>query len=365
MKERRHKKSDRIYVVSNLFPSKRYPGYGTYVENFCKNLDMLNMPYKVIALHRHSDRKMILIFDYLYYYLRIVLRLLFTRYDSVYVHYPTHSVIPLSFVRLFLKKRLYVNLHGGDLLPTTGIQRFFREPVTKLTKACYKLIVPSPYFAGKVLEVYPELRDRIRIYPSGGVDNTVFYPVEHHPIKRPYRVGFVGRVTAGKGWQLLLDAFRLLNRDPRFADSELCIFGDGDETEKLQHAVRHIEGNVRYCGSVEHSTLAEHYRDMDLFCLPTLFDESLGLSVIEAMSCGVIPLVSDCGSFREFIEEGDSGFFLPPHFTAADIRDRMREILTMPADEQARVSRNCVANAQPYRTDLIAPILAEILEDEI
>jgi glycosyltransferase involved in cell wall biosynthesis len=56
--------------------------------------------------------------------------------------------------------------------------------------------------------------------------------------------------------------------------------------------------------------LMEQYQKARAFVYPSLAGkgETFGLAVLEAMSCGCVPLVSDLGCFREFVVPGKNGF---------------------------------------------------------
>ncbi len=68
---------------------------------------------------------------------------------------------------------------------------------------------------------------------------------------------------------------------------------------------------VRFLGTVSLAALIRAYRAADLVVLPSIWQESYGLPVAEAMACGVPVLASASGGVPELIEDGTTGRLFP------------------------------------------------------
>ena len=66
-------------------------------------------------------------------------------------------------------------------------------------------------------------------------------------------------------------------------------------------------------------------KNVDVSVLPSLKREGLPRAMLEAMIAGVVPIVTRCGGSPELVEEGVSGFVVPPADSTA-IRDRILEL---------------------------------------
>lgn len=64
--------------------------------------------------------------------------------------------------------------------------------------------------------------------------------------------------------------------------------------------------------------LVEHFQTSKLFLSPVSYEESFGLVLIEAMSCGTPVVAFARGSILEIIEDGETGFIVNP--SDSDIR---------------------------------------------
>ena len=77
----------KILLLSNMYPSKRYPHYGIFVRNTEKILN--ENDYEVIkVVMEKEDRKFLKFWSYFIYFFKSLYMLLFKTNDYVYIHYP-------------------------------------------------------------------------------------------------------------------------------------------------------------------------------------------------------------------------------------------------------------------------------------
>jgi glycosyltransferase involved in cell wall biosynthesis len=140
-----------------------------------------------------------------------------------------------------------------------------------------------------------------------GLDSDIFKPgpswvrqrlgwTENHWV-----VGYVGRLAHVKGIDLLADAFRKIRMT--IPHARLLVIGSGEEEGKLRTDLNAelMEGLVHIESDVPHELLADWYRAMDLFVMPSRY-ENYSNAVLEALACGVPFLVSDVGGNRRLAE---------------------------------------------------------------
>jgi glycosyltransferase involved in cell wall biosynthesis len=144
-------------------------------------------------------------------------------------------------------------------------------------------------------------------------------------------VGFAGRITAAKGWRVLLAAMTELPEN-----FKCLVAGAGEEEAELRLwcQVPAICSRVRYFGVLEKERLWSFYRALDAFVLPSLttshWTEQFGLVLAEAMACGVPVLGSTSGAIPEVI--GDCGLVVEENNPAA----LAQAIQTLAADPELR-----------------------------
>ncbi len=164
---------------------------------------------------------------------------------------------------------------------------------------------------------YPAATSRIRVMPNP-IDTHVFSPsISPRPTRENKTILYVGRIHPEKGIHLLLEAFAILSK--KLPQTKLRILGpikenEGGGGEGYLHTLQsQAQGlPVEFSPPIfDLSKLADVYRDADLFCYPSLAEkgESFGVAPLEAMATGLVPVVSDLACFRDFIDEGQTGYF--------------------------------------------------------
>jgi glycosyltransferase involved in cell wall biosynthesis len=98
-----------------------------------------------------------------------------------------------------------------------------------------------------------------------------------------------------------------------------------------------LEDKVAFLGQVD--SLEDVLPVADLLLLPSLH-ESFGLVALEAMACGVIPVVTNRGGAGEFIQDGLNGFLRDPHdvpgMARAAVQVLQDDVLRQEMAEEAR-----------------------------
>jgi glycosyltransferase involved in cell wall biosynthesis len=108
----------------------------------------------------------------------------------------------------------------------------------------------------------------------------------------------------------------------------LLIVGEGKEKKNLIEKVKKlgIEKNTIFMPSVENTSSV--LSAMDLFVMPSL-QEGLGLSIMEAMACGLAVVASEVGGIRNLIRDGFNGSLVKPK----DIKKLYEVILELLKDK--------------------------------
>jgi len=94
----------------------------------------------------------------------------------------------------------------------------------------------------------------------------------------------------------------------QYADWQLVIAATGTETENLRQLCRilEIESKVEFLGWVDAKTNSENYAKAKIWVsIPQ--SDATSISLLEAMSLGCIPVVSDLPANKEWIENGKNG----------------------------------------------------------
>ncbi|MBN1424314.1 glycosyltransferase family 4 protein [Candidatus Fermentibacteria bacterium] len=148
----------------------------------------------------------------------------------------------------------------------------------------------------------------------------------HHTENDLVRILFCGRIISYKGLHVALLA---LERLPgRFA---LTVIGEADATldygPQIRHWVtaNHLDSRVTFLGGLTHDQVVAEYARHDIVVFPSLWEEPLGLVVLEAMAAGLPVVASRRGAPVELITGGRTGLFHEPG-NAVDLARAVQEL---------------------------------------
>ncbi|MER7014496.1 glycosyltransferase [Saccharopolyspora sp. NPDC000359] len=175
-------------------------------------------------------------------------------------------------------------------------------------------------------------RERAAVVPCG-IDLARFRP-DPRGVKvraRP-RILCIGRLVERKGVDI---AIRALADIP---GAELLVAGgppasewdDDPEVARLAAVARQagVADRTRFLGQVEHDRAPHLYRSVDVVVSAPWY-EPFGTVPLEAMACGVPPVVSAVGGHLDTVVDGGTGLRVPPHDPAA-VAEAVRSLLARP-----------------------------------
>ncbi len=163
---------------------------------------------------------------------------------------------------------------------------------------------------------------RIAVIP-GGIDGSTFKPSD----RRDIDIIVVARLAPIKRIDLFLSMLRIV-ADQR-PGVRAVVVGDGVMRPALVEMAEQLglTANVSFVG--HQSNVAEWLQRSRLFML-TSDSEGLALSLMEAMICGTVPVVSAVGELSTLVQNAENGYVVEsraPHAFAAPVL----ELLTSPA----------------------------------
>ncbi|MFF3324430.1 glycosyltransferase family 4 protein [Streptomyces sp. NPDC002889] len=153
-----------------------------------------------------------------------------------------------------------------------------------------------------------------------------------------------GRLAAEKQYHVLLDAFAEVA--PARPDWVLRIYGSGDQHERLRRRIEELAlyNRVHLMGA--HSPIEPEWAK-GAIAVSTSRHESFGMTLVEAMRCGVPMVSTDCDyGPREIIQDGVDGLLVP----VGDVRAIAQGLLRLIDDEalRRRMAKAALENARRF-----------------
>lgn len=262
------------------------------------------------------------------------------RPDVVHVH-NTFPVISPSILYACRDERVpvVVTLHNYKLLCASG--DFFRDgevchdcaggnPLSAVRHRCYRgsvaATVPTVLAARvhrqawrSLVAAYVFISDsQRRLLGAMDLDPERVF-VKHNlvpyvapPAAAPARqVAYVGRLDQAKGVPLLMRGWDRY-RDSAGDDALRLVIAGGGPLDDEVRAWAATRPSVEVAGHLSKQECAELVSRSRGVLLPSQWEETFGLVVVEAMAAGVAPIATAHGSFPELIDDGVDGVLFQP-----------------------------------------------------
>ncbi|ATP19586.1 WecB/TagA/CpsF family glycosyltransferase [Sphingobium yanoikuyae] len=243
--------------------------------------------------------------------------------DIVHVHAVDFFADYLALTRLLHRKPLVLSTHGGFF--HTGyarrLKQFYFHSMTRLSLAGYRAIIAC---SEADYETFAKVNRRALTLVENGVDTVKFAGLAQSP-SAEHRFIYFGRIAPNKRIDLLIRWFAHLHRLDRKA--RLIIAGKpmGVTFADLQQIVEQLGlGDlVEFHDSPSDEALQALIARSTIFASPSAY-EGFGISLIEGVSAGLYPVVSDIPAHRRSCVKLDTGSlidFTDPLSAARTLQD--------------------------------------------
>jgi glycosyltransferase involved in cell wall biosynthesis len=251
-------------------------------------------------------------------------------YDLIYVVHGRLHAFPAAVAGRWLRKPVVVKPgrggeEGFDLSVVSRkrlLGSFFARSIAHNTKTW----VANTQAIAADLARWGVPSDRVHVIPNG-----VEVPDDGGRRARNGVVHFVsmGRLEAEKAVDQTIRAFARLPADP---PAQLTILGDGPCRQELEALSRRLgqERRIVFTGAV--GDVAPYLNEADVY-VSTSLSEGMSNALLEAMSGGLMPVVSRVSGADDLVEEGVSGLLFPPG-DETELATRLEKSLEMSAEER-------------------------------
>lgn len=235
--------------------------------------------------------------------------------DILHAHYISHfGILAALYAKYFNFQPLVLTAWGSDIfIDARGIRR--RLLVARALQGADLITCDGESLKVAMTDLGADSQ-KIRII-THGVDTRKFKPdsksshleqelfIPNQPIvistrqlKPPYNV------------ETLIRAVPLVLKE--IPSVVFVVLGDGEDRHYLKDLTKSlsVEKKVIFRGNVPHDDLAKYLSISDIYVSTSLSD-STAVSNLEAMACGLAPIITDIGDNRRWIIDGQNGFLIP------------------------------------------------------
>lgn len=325
----------RLLTFTNLYPNSAQPGHGLFVERrLCRLVERGCIGAVVVApvprsrdevppieirhgIEVHHPRfftirglgRFIAPFSMMLASLRLVKRLAAQDgFDLIDAHYFYPDGVAAALLSAIVGKPLVITARGTDInvLPSYF---FSRTLILWAARRAARIITVSEALRQRLigLGVCQDKIDTLR----NGVDTQEFAPRDRAEARKRLDLPdglvllSVGNLIESKGHHLVIEALQSLPR------GYLVVAGDGEYGGALRAFAARlgVTERVRFAGLLSQEQLVDYYSAADMLVLATL-REGMPNVVLEAVSCGLPIVATDCGGIAEVVDRPEMGILM-------------------------------------------------------
>jgi glycosyltransferase involved in cell wall biosynthesis len=118
-----------------------------------------------------------------------------------------------------------------------------------------------------------------------------------------------GRINVVKGWDLTLEAFKILKNTKK--NVQLYFVGDGEDRKKLEDEINlnNLSASVHITGYQSPKNVLKWLNSADLVLVGS-HKEGWSISMLESLACGKPIVSTDVSGAKEMISEGENGYIV-------------------------------------------------------
>jgi len=232
--------------------------------------------------------------------------------DLIHVQHLSLISWVARYINAFKKIKYIITSHGSCLYNILSDKRYFPlcEDAVRNARA---ITVVSGDSRSKFLKMFGRAFAKNLYVIPGGVDITL-YPSQFNSssLDKKYKLEdkkmilFTGRLTSHKGVKYLVGAADNIK-------GEVFLIGEGPEKQYLTELIeRKGLKNVHLIGYVPNGELIKFYYRADIFVAPSVWDEPLGLTILEAMAAKTPVIATRKGGIPLLVKHNINGFFVKP-----------------------------------------------------
>jgi len=228
------------------------------------------------------------------------------------------------------------------------VTRLMREYIGVRLKSTRLTIAVSGHTLEEAKGIVPTKKELISI--NNGVSISEFRPLGSACKSRlrekygfqdsDFILVFVGHVFENKGLVHVMQSLSSLPENVKL----MVVGGRASNINKYKEMAQNdnVGDRVMFLGTRD--DVAALYNMSDVFVLPSSY-ETFALVGLEAMACGIPVLMTPCGGIREYLKDGENGYFINQSYE--DIAKKIMIFLNQPSIHQ-EFSRNALETAAKY-----------------
>lgn len=278
-----------------------------------------------------------------------------------------HHAAPVAHLYLMIIKKIYPQIttiayaHGNanDMRGGSSNRGILlrRKIIKKSLNKADRVIAISKSVKQSLMDVYNVQSDKINVIYNG-VNVKKFDNNINQKVPDTLEIIYVGRLIKQKGVQNIIKVLSLLPKDIKY---RFRIIGDGIYREELEHEVKEygLENNIEFYGN--RRDVPQLLATSDIFMHLPEWEEGFGITIVEAMSAGLITICRNYGAIPEIIDDSVNGYLVELK-DLEHVSEIIQKISKSKDDEEYKILRkNAVKKAKSFSINSYAENMDEMI----
>jgi glycogen(starch) synthase len=263
------------------------------------------------------------------------------------------------WLSIFARKKLVTRLHTplylywefNELKLNWG-RRLLNFMEKTQAKRSALLSSPTQALAKIVTKMWRIKKEQIEFIPNPiNLDKDKNY----QKIKDKDYLLYLGRIEKLKGIEILLKALKIALK--KYPHLKILFVGGMDSSlynkNQLKKLSFKIEKNLVFLGDLEYNKVFPYLKRAKLVVLPSLW-ENLPYTLLESLALGKLVVASNCGGFKEIIEDGKNGFLFKTgsHYGLAQ---KIIECLNLEENKIKIIEKNAQKTVREFSLKRVIP----------
>lgn len=252
----------------------------------------------------------------------------------------SYHIIPYAFFVSFvgfITSKPFVICQTGLIIQKKSSNPFMGLLLGNIFKKAFQINCPGTSSKLFWQEKYPTIKEKFHVLHS--TVDTERYTPDFLKVKE-YDLLFLGRLHKIKNIDLIIEAFKkVIEGSESYTKLKFQIVGGGPEMEPLKKLVEnlHLANNIEFTGFVADPL---PFIRKSKYTIMASDSEGLPSGMMQAMSCGIIPITNLVGNISDIVENRISGFTFN-QLDVTEIAKTIEEAINIDDKKYTKMSLKC------------------------
>lgn len=204
--------------------------------------------------------------------------------------------------------KVIVSAWGSDILVAPKTSIIMKKIIQYVIKKAYFITSDSINMTEKIIE-YGAEKDKCFTFPMGVEEDLLEHKSKHNLEDKTLNILSNRRLEKMYNVDIIIKGFKKALEENN--NLHLTIAADGTEASNLNQLAKelNLKDNIKFTGRYTHEELCNMLENNEVFIsIPD--SDSTSVSLLEAMCCGMFPVLCDLPGNREWVNDKENGYIV-------------------------------------------------------